>query len=72
MRARAGFSSRYILTACCFASAVVGGDSGGYFVDSVETFNGTAWASVASMPTARSFVGVGVLGTTLYGVHSPS
>ena len=73
MHARAGVSRRCIFTLCCFASAVVGGDSGGgYFVDSMETFNGSAWASVASMPTARSFVGVGVLGTTLYGVHSPS
>ena len=50
--------------------AAVGGDIGGTFADTVEAFNGTSWSAAASMPTARSFVGVGVLGTVLYGEYT--
>ena len=60
------------------AAAIGGADSVLNTVNTVEAFNGTSWSTAAVMPTARSDLGVGVLGTTLYGqclpecVHAPN
>ena len=64
-------TQRHVLSSPIASPAAVGGDSDGSFVDTVEAFDGASWSAAASISTARSFVGVGVLGKTLYGVRSP-
>ena len=50
------------------AAAIGGTDSGSNTLDTVEAFNGLSWSTVEPMPSARSMLGVGALGSTLYGM----
>ena len=71
MQALAIAQHRRLPTARVHASTAVGGwDSTYSVVSTVEAYDGSLWSTAASMPTARTYVGVGVLGANLYGVCS--